>query len=94
MSQAAKIIKKTVSVVVILCLLSVTVAVAAAYLNTNRDTRKAPEKVSEKLDISKKGYNKIYQSDKKKLSSNSRIRRFRPNFKYSKSKTLSKSKFL
>lgn len=64
MSQAARIIKKTVSVVVILGLLSVTVAVAAAYLNTNRDTRKAPEKVSEKLEISKKGYNKIYQSGK------------------------------
>lgn len=64
MSQAAKIFKKTVTAFIILSLLSVSVAVAAAYLNTNRDTRKAPEKVSEKLDISKKGYNKIYQSGK------------------------------
>lgn len=47
MLQAAKKNKlKTVALVVcLLCVLSVSVAVAAAFLNTNRDTRPAPDKV-------------------------------------------------
>ena len=49
MSQAAKkTIKISCLVVSILCILSLGVAVFAAYLNTNRDTRKAPKKATEK----------------------------------------------
>ena len=52
MSQAAKkTIKITSLVVTILCILSLGVGVLAAYLNTNRDTRKAPAKATEKVDL-------------------------------------------
>ena len=65
MSQAAKkTIKITSLVVTILCILSLGVAVLAAYLNTNRDTRKTPPKATEKLSIKDKGYEKIYQTGK------------------------------
>ena len=65
MSQAAKkTIKISTIVVTVLCILSLGVAVFAAYLNTNRDTRKAPEKVTQKLTIKDRGYEKIYQTDK------------------------------
>ena len=47
MLQASSVKKiKIVSLVVcLLCVLSIGAAVGAAYLNTNRDTRKAPERV-------------------------------------------------
>ncbi len=65
MSQAAKkTIKISAIVVTVLCILSLGVAVLAAYLNTNRDTRKAPKKVTEKLSIKDRGYEKIYQTDR------------------------------
>lgn len=50
-------------VVAILCILSLGAAVFAGYLNTNRDTRQAPAKATEKLSI-KDGYKKIYQTKK------------------------------
>ena len=63
MSQAAKKTIKISSLVVsILCILSLGVGVFAAYLNTNRDTRKVPSKVTEKLSIKESGYEKIYQA--------------------------------
>lgn len=63
MSQAVKkIIKTSVIAVSILFVLSLTVAVAAEYLNTNRDTRMAPKKAYEKSSLDKKGYQKIYSN--------------------------------
>ncbi len=63
MSQAVKkTIKVSSLVVTILCILSLGAAVFAGYLNTNRDTRKAPKKATEKLSIKDKGYEKIYQN--------------------------------
>lgn len=63
MSQAAKkTIKITSLVVTILCILSLGVAVLAAYLNTNRDTRKAPSKATEKVSIKGGGYEKLYSN--------------------------------
>ena len=52
MLQAAKYkkLKITALVVCLLCVLSLGVAVAAAFLNTNRDTRPAPEKVESGLE--------------------------------------------
>lgn len=64
MSQAAKkTIKITSLVVTILCVLSLGVGVLAAYLNTNRDTRKAPAKATEHNTIDG-GYQKAYSNDK------------------------------
>ena len=72
MLQAAKKNKlKTVALVVcLLCVLSVSVAVAAAFLNTNRDTRPAPDKVTSKLEktnayqlLCKRGDYKYYFRD-------------------------------
>ena len=63
MSQAAKkTIKITSLVVSILCILSLGVGVLAAYLNTNRDTRKAPQKTTEKVSIKGGGYEKLYEA--------------------------------
>lgn len=64
MLQAGKKSKfKVVALVVsLLCVLSVGAAVFAAYLNTNRDTRKAPERVEIVSDI--KGYELKYENDK------------------------------
>ena len=65
MSQAAKkYIKISSLVVTILCILSLGVGVFAAYLNTNRDTRKAPEKATEKLSIKDGGYKKLCEIGK------------------------------
>ena len=65
MSQAAKkTIKISAIVVTVLCILSLGVAVLASYLNTNRDTRKAPSKATEKLSIKDGSYEKIYQTDR------------------------------
>ena len=64
MSQAVNKRKIVGLVVTILCILSLGVAVFAGYLNTNRDTRKAPKKATEKLSIKDKAYEKIYQTDK------------------------------
>lgn len=44
-------LKITVFVVSILCVLSLGVAVGAAFLNTNRDTRPAPDKVTSDLEV-------------------------------------------
>lgn len=44
-------IKVTVLVVSILCVLSLGVAVGAAFLNTNRDTRPAPDKVTSDMKV-------------------------------------------
>lgn len=64
MSQAAKkTIKITSLVVTILCILSLGVGVLAAYLNTNRDTRKAPAKATEHNTIDG-GYQKACSNDK------------------------------
>ena len=65
MSQAVKkIIKISSLVVTILCILSLGVGVLAAYLNTNRDTRKAPPKATEHTSIKDGGYEKKYENDK------------------------------
>lgn len=62
MSQASKRkIKVFASVVCLLCVLMVGAAVSAAYLNTNRDTRKAPERAKEKSSV--KGYELKYETD-------------------------------
>ena len=52
MLQAAKYkkLKITALVVCLLCVLSLGAAVAAAFLNTNRDTRPAPDKVTSGLE--------------------------------------------
>ena len=44
-------LKITVFVVSILCVLSLGVAVGAAFLNTNRDTRPAPDKVTSDMKV-------------------------------------------
>ena len=65
MSQAVKKKIKTLFILVsVLCILSLGAGVFAAYLNTNRDTRKAPEKATVKLSIKNGGYEKLYESDK------------------------------
>ena len=65
MSQAAKkTIKISCLVVSILCILSLGVGVLAAYLNTNRDTRKAPKKATETLSIKDGAYEKLYEVGK------------------------------
>lgn len=53
MLQAAKHkkIKITALVVCLLCVLSLSAAVAAAFLNTNRDTRPAPDKVTSNMKV-------------------------------------------
>ena len=53
MLQAAKHkkIKITALVVCLLCVLSLSAAVAAAFLNTNRDTRPAPNKVTSNMKV-------------------------------------------
>lgn len=63
MLQASKVkkIKITALVVCLLCVLSVSAAVFAAYLNTNRDTRKAPKRVESVSDI--KGFELKYETD-------------------------------
>lgn len=63
MLQASKVkkIKITALVVCLLCVLSVSAAVFAAYLNTNRDTRKAPKRVDVVSDI--KGFELKYETD-------------------------------
>ncbi len=62
MSQASKRkIKVFASVVCLLCVLMVGAAVSAAYLNTNRDTRMAPERAKEKSNV--KGYELKYETD-------------------------------
>ena len=62
MSQAVKKkVKVSLLIVTVLCILSLGVGVLAAYLNTNRDTRKAPKEVTEKLSIKSNSYEKIYQ---------------------------------
>ena len=64
MLQAGRIrkIKIVALVVCLLCVLSVGAAVGAAYLNTNRDTRKAPKRVENVSEI--KGYQLKYETDK------------------------------
>lgn len=65
MSQAGKgdkIIKRIVLVICLLCILSVGAAVYAAYLNTNRDTRKAPERAVSDLKVTN-DYVLLYESD-------------------------------
>ena len=63
MLQASKVkkIKITALVVCLLCVLSVSAAVFAAYLNTNRDTRKAPKRVDVVSDI--KGFELKYETE-------------------------------
>lgn len=63
MLQAGKvrIIKITTLVICLICVFSVGAAIYAAYLNTNRDTRKAPERVDIVSDI--KGYELKYETD-------------------------------
>lgn len=51
MLQAKRKLKVTVFVVSILCVLSLGVAVGAAFLNTNRDTRPAPDKVTSEMKV-------------------------------------------
>lgn len=55
--------KFIVAVVCLLCVLSVGAIVSAAYLNTNRDTRKAPEAAVSDLKITT-GYQLLYQTDR------------------------------
>ena len=64
MSQAGKVnkIKIVTLVVCLLCVLSVGAAVYAAYINTNRDTRKAPERVENVAEI--KGFDLKFESPK------------------------------
>ncbi|MBR3173243.1 MAG: hypothetical protein IKF24_01760, partial [Eubacterium sp.] len=63
MSQAVKkTIKISSLVVTILCILSLGVGVLAAYLNTNRDTRKAPPKATEHTSIKDGGFEKKYEN--------------------------------
>lgn len=57
-----KFMKKVISASLI-TVLSVGVAVSGSYLNTNRDTRKAPEKSESALKVSS-AFEKIYESDK------------------------------
>ncbi|MFQ9514579.1 MAG: DUF5696 domain-containing protein [Eubacterium sp.] len=63
MLQASKVKKFKIMalVVCLLCVLSVGAAVYAAYLNTNRDTRKAPERVDIVSEI--KGFELKYETD-------------------------------
>lgn len=64
MLQAGKI-KKGKIITLVICLLfvlSIGAAVYAAYLNTNRDTRKAPERVKNVSEI--KGFDLKYETDK------------------------------
>lgn len=60
-ASSKKKIKIAALVVCLLCVLSVGAAVCAAYLNTNRDTRKAPERVKTVSDI--KGYELKYETE-------------------------------
>lgn len=64
MSQAGRVkkVKVVALVVCLLCVLSVGAAVFAAYLNTNRDTRMAPERVEIVSEI--KGFELKYETDK------------------------------
>ena len=63
MLQASKVkkIKIAALVVCLLCVLSIGAAVSAAYLNTNRDTRQAPERVEIVSDIN--GFDLKYETD-------------------------------
>lgn len=63
MLQASSIkkIKIAAIIVCLLCVLSVGAAVGAAYLNTNRDTRKAPERVKTVSDIT--GFELKYETN-------------------------------
>ena len=60
-ASSIKKIKIVTLVVCLLCVLSVGAAVCAAYLNTNRDTRKAPERVKNVAEI--KGYELKYETE-------------------------------
>lgn len=60
-ASSVKKIKIAILVVCLLCVLSVGAAVGAAYLNTNRDTRKAPERVDIVSEI--KGYELKYETE-------------------------------
>lgn len=66
MLQAAKNnkIKCIATVICLLCVLSLGVAVGAAFLNTNRDTRPAPKKLSPSSMKIERGYGEpIYETD-------------------------------
>lgn len=60
-ASSVKKIKIAALVVCLLCVLSVGAAVCAAYLNTNRDTRKAPKRVKIVSEI--KGYELKYETE-------------------------------
>ena len=57
-----KVINKIISASLI-TVLSAGVAVNGSYLNTNRDTRKAPERSKSAMSVSS-AFEKIYESDK------------------------------
>lgn len=55
--------KILITVASLLCVLSIGAIVSGAYVNTNRDTRKAPEPTKSDLTITS-GYEKLYESEK------------------------------
>lgn len=55
--------KIIIAVVSLLCVLSVGAIVSAAYLNTNRDTRKAPEPAKSSMNVTS-DYQTLYETDK------------------------------
>lgn len=63
MLQANKKLKKTALIAGILCVLSTGVATSAAYLNTNRDTRKAPETAKSDMKVTSE-FELLYETDK------------------------------
>lgn len=63
MLQVSKKFKLTALIAGILCVLSIGVAVSGAYLNTNRDTRKAPERSKSDLKITDQ-FQLLYETDK------------------------------